>query len=115
VEYNPVYEEMQVIGVTILMIDITDLKKYATYIEKQNEVLKDIAYIQSHEIRRPVANIMGLLNIFNYDDLHDPFNKEVMDKLHISITQLDEMIHQIVDKTYLIEEFERENTPPPTP
>jgi PAS domain S-box-containing protein len=115
VEYNPVYEEMQVIGVTILMIDITDIKKYATYIEKQNEVLKDIAYIQSHEIRRPVANIMGLLNIFNYDDLHDPFNKEVMDKLHVSITQLDEMIHQIVDKTYLIEEFERENTPPPTP
>lgn len=115
VEYNPVYEEEQIIGVTILLADITDLKKYVSYIEKQNEVLKEIAYIQSHEIRRPVANIIGLLSIFNYDDLNDPFNKEVMDKLHISITQLDEMIHQIVDKTYLIEEFERENTPPPTP
>lgn len=106
VEYNPVFEENNIIGVALLLIDITHLKKYISFIERQNDVLKEIAYVQAHEVRRPVANILGLLNIFNYNNFADPFNKEVLEKMQASATELDVIIRKIIYKTYLAETFE---------
>lgn len=105
IEYDPVYEEgtKNLIGIAVLITDITAIKKASNRIENQNKLLREIAFLQSHRVRRPLANILGLINIFNQNDMSDPFNKTILDKMLISTQELDEIIHSIVDKTYDME------------
>ncbi|SFF34268.1 PAS domain-containing protein [Thermoflexibacter ruber] len=80
--------------------DITDKVNYINELEKKNEQLAEIARLNSHEIRRPLANILGLVALFNREDPADEFNIEVLDKMDKSARELDEVIHRIVDNTY---------------
>ena len=50
-------------------------------IKTQNKKLLEIAFLQSHQIRRPVADILGLISIFNFDDPCDPENMEILTRL----------------------------------
>ncbi len=62
-------------------------------------VLSDIADIQSHDIRGPVARILGLVRLFNHKDPADPVNKDVIALIeHVSV-ELDETVKRIVTKT----------------
>jgi signal transduction histidine kinase len=54
----------EIIGASYNTIDITERKHNEKQIMTQNESLFNIAYIQSHEFRRPVASILGLMNLF---------------------------------------------------
>ena len=67
--------------------------------EAQNRRLQDIASISSHNIRRPVATIMGLVSLFDREKLDNPLNKEILDHLETTSIELDEVIHIIVEKT----------------
>jgi len=51
-----------------------------------------------------VANILGLVNAFNYKDLTDPFNLEVLSNLHVVTNDLDLIIREIVNKTNEVED-----------
>ncbi len=102
IEFNPIKDEDKVKGIVVLMVDITELKEASLLIEEQNKNLREIAYIQSHEVRKPVANIIGLIGLFNHDDPSDSFNKVVLDKLDVSIKDLDKIIGKIVENTYSI-------------
>ena len=99
-EFDPVYEDEQLIGVAIMMTDISAMKRASKRIENQNEALKEIAFLQSHRVRRPLANILGLVHIFNTKNMNDPFNQTVLEKLLLSSQELDDIIRSIVDKTY---------------
>lgn len=79
--------------------DINDLKEKEIFVSKQNEKLKEIAQISSHDLRGPVTSIMGLINLFNKENPADPFNAEVITYLEHAAKQLDEVIHTIVAKT----------------
>lgn len=68
-------------------------------IKIQNEKLLEIAFVQSHQIRRPVANILGLISMFNIQNPADPNNLEVLSKLEVAAKDLDNVIHDIVQKT----------------
>ncbi len=103
IEYDPVYEEERLIGVAILMTDISAMKRATKRIENQNQTLREIAFLQSHRVRRPLANILGLISVFNRKDMTDPFNHLVLEKLLVSTQELDEIIRSIVDKTYGVE------------
>jgi hypothetical protein len=65
----------------------------------KNEKLQSIAYEQSHTLRGPVANILGLLNIMKTLQLN-PDAKSVVSMLDESSKQLDEIIKGIVDTIY---------------
>lgn len=90
-------------GVPIRMIgalqDIHQIKENERKIKQQNEQLREIAYSQSHEVRRPVANILGLLKCLNKDDF-GPENQQVLHYLEQTTMELDVLIRKIVDKTY---------------
>lgn len=81
----------------------TDEKKEKALAEEkikfQHEKLLEIAFLQSHQIRRPVANILGLIAVFNHDDLNDITNSEVIKKLELAAKDLDKIIHDITRKT----------------
>ena len=80
--------------------DITDKVQAKRELTEQNKRLREIAQISSHDIRGPVASILGLINLFDRDKLDNPFNGEVINWLSISAQELDLVIHNIVQKTW---------------
>ncbi|MGX7667474.1 response regulator [Flavobacterium pedocola] len=68
-------------------------------ITEQNQKLLEIANLQSHQIRRPVADILGLIDLFNTENAADPLNLEILSKLEVAAKDLDTIIREIVVKT----------------
>lgn len=84
--------------------DVTERKRFIERLERQNEQLKKIAWISSHDVRRPVASMLGLISLYDYECPEAPFNKEILHHLNTVTMELDAVIHRIVDKTYELEE-----------
>ena len=57
----------------------------------------DIAFIQSHEFRGPVASILGLMNIIKEEKYKSP--KEHLVMMEEAVNMLDEKIHIVVKST----------------
>jgi PAS domain S-box-containing protein len=90
-------------GIGIRMIgamqDITELKNNELHITKQKDQLMEIAQINAHEIRRPIATILGLINLINRNAIVDKGNLEVLEHLETATTELDAVIKRIIYKT----------------
>lgn len=94
-------EVMQYISVET---DVTERKRFIEKLERQNKQLKKIAWISSHDVRRPVASMLGLISLYDYNCPEAPFNKEILQHLNTVTMELDAVIHRIVDKTVELEE-----------
>lgn len=79
--------------------DVTEQRLYIHKIQTQNQRLKDIAWIQSHKVRAPVASILGLVQLFNREQADDPINQEVLDGVTEAANTLDSVIKEINAKT----------------
>ncbi|KAA3437568.1 PAS domain S-box protein [Rufibacter hautae] len=66
-------------------------------IARQNEHLRQFAYIVSHNLRAPVANIVGLTKLYNHQNLADPMNAVLLDKLQRTTHNLDATIKDLND------------------
>ena len=88
-------------GLTVYFVDVTEQRRHVNMIQTQNKRLREIAWIQSHEVRAPVANIQGLLLLFNFDDFSDPMNRELMDHLKEATQKLDEITRRITNHTII--------------
>lgn len=80
------------------MQDITGLKENELHILRQNQQLMDIALINSHELRRPVATILGLIDLFDKSLITDQENLELLEHLETTARQLDGVIRRINEK-----------------
>ncbi|HYG16083.1 MAG TPA: tetratricopeptide repeat protein, partial [Bacteroidia bacterium] len=69
-------------------------------IRTQKNALTEIARIQSHDVRGPVSKILGLTQLFNYEDTTDPVNKEVIKYISTTAVEIDEIINTVVNKTH---------------
>jgi hypothetical protein len=67
---------------------------------KINKKFEEIAHITSHQLRAPVASILGLVSIFNKEKPEDPVNQEIVEHLNKSAQELDKMLKDVVQKTY---------------
>ena len=74
---------------------IMELDRSLNQLKAQNTSLREIARIQSHEIRQPVASIMGLMALMK--DSSGTNDQEYLDLLEASVNQLDERIRTIVN------------------
>lgn len=86
-------------GVKGTIQDVTEQRLYVQKIQVQNQRLKDIAWIQSHKVRAPVASILGLVQLFNQDKPDDPINIEVLQGVAEAAGTLDDVIKEINAKT----------------
>lgn len=68
-------------------------------LKMQYDKLLKVAFLQSHQVRVPVANILGLFNLFNFDDATDPENGKVLLMLNLVAQSLDKTIHEITQNT----------------
>lgn len=78
--------------------DVTVQKMQMLKIQEQSEQLQEIAWIQSHKVRGPVASILGLTQLFNYEAA-DSNNREVINHIQTAAENLDAVIHEIVGKS----------------
>jgi hypothetical protein len=55
--------------------------------------------MQSHVIRLPLANVLGLVDLLTFTmPQFSEDNKEIFEKLKLSANQLDEVIRQVAEK-----------------
>jgi len=66
-------------------------------LEAQNNQLAEYAYINSHLLRGPLSRLLGLINLIDYAALADKKEKELIEHLRQSGTELDEVVRKIND------------------
>jgi signal transduction histidine kinase len=67
-------------------------------LRKQHERLTEIALINSHEIRKPIASILGLMQLFKDVKNQNP-DDQLLQHLESATHELDEVIKRIINKT----------------
>lgn len=101
---NPIYNDLdEIIGVGCFARDITLRKETELQIQKQVDTLKEVAWIQSHEVRKPLANILGLLNLLKKGNVTEPQTAEIIVHMETSCQQLDTVIKKVVEKSATVE------------
>lgn len=76
-------------------------------LEKRNQKLFEYALINAHNIRGPLANILGLLNLMKRHEDNPELREQIKRKLDYSANMLDASIHEInemleEDKLYVL-------------
>ena len=97
VKYNKIIHNNKE-AIIIVSNDITKSIEHLNEIESQNTKLKDIAWIQSHIVRAPLTNILGLIKLIN--ETNSVNDTELLNHLNQSVLELDNSINEIVNKTH---------------
>lgn len=85
-----------------------ELEKVVMDLKERNNHLEQFNYIVSHNMRAPVSNILGLTNLYNKNDVQDPYNLIAVDKINESVHALD---HVLKDLTSVLEVKQNINLP----
>ncbi len=64
---------------------------------KKNTALEEYAFVNSHKLRSPVANIMGLVRLLAFEDVK-PSTKQIIDHLEDSSEKLDIVVKETTRK-----------------
>lgn len=98
--FFPIFDEDNTcIGLSCYVQDVTERVEALHRIEAQNQQLAEIAWVQSHKLRVPVAHILGLVSVINRQNASDPFNLLALEKIEQAASELDKVIHEIVADT----------------
>jgi len=101
----PVKNDWQEVTGLLLAIDNITTRKLAE-LEKEeiakdliyrNRDLEQFTYIVSHNVRAPVASLLGLTNILSDYDITEKERKEMITGISISAHRLDEVIKDLID------------------
>jgi PAS domain S-box-containing protein len=80
---------------------ITERKKA----EEDREILVNnltkFAFMTAHNLRGPLARILGLISILNLDNPADPLNHTALEKLKVSGQELDAVIYKMIEMVNL--------------
>ncbi|MGI4020073.1 MAG: PAS domain-containing protein [Janthinobacterium lividum] len=98
IEFTPLFTSKgEPDGYISIHNDITIRKEKEKKISRQNEILRNIAWMSSHELRRPVASILGLIGLITETTNQDDKDESI--RMMQTCTQhLDEIIHKINDR-----------------
>ncbi len=100
INFNPIFNsENEIIGASFFAHDATERLNFEEKILSQNKILKEIASIASHEIRGPVASMLGLLSLIDRNEIIGEQNNEICDYMEQAMRQLDSVIHLLVKKS----------------
>lgn len=100
---SPIMVDGKVEQVIVINVDISQLKKAEKQLKSQNEKLKKLnaeldrfVYSASHDLRAPLASLLGLIDLSKREPLN-PALKEYLSLMNTSITKLDGFISDITD------------------
>lgn len=75
------------------MIDVTKYKMLKTQLEENVAILSSLSHRNSHELRAPVATILGLVKVIRLELQTDGNVQELVDILEQTIVRMDQVIH----------------------
>lgn len=93
--YNEAGEPIRIIGA---LQDVTDRINYIHRLEEKNIKLSEISWLQSHVVRAPLAQVMGLSELLSVDE-QDEERQVLLRCLRNSAAELDHVIRNIIRKT----------------
>lgn len=98
------FDNKHIKGILVSLRDISERKKMmeeqtvlANELMKYNKDLQQFSFITSHNLRAPVANLISLLSLYNYESPADPFNVQLMDKFRECTEKLNETLNDLVN------------------
>ncbi len=108
VSMNPITnEDKEVLGLSIAARNITERKLHELELTKitrdltqRNKDLEQFTYIVSHNLRAPVASILGLSILLNTPEITEETRKECMKGFISSVKNLD---NTIIDLNYILQ------------
>ncbi|MBR9915585.1 MAG: tetratricopeptide repeat protein [Algicola sp.] len=83
-------------------IQIKNLTKHA-------EVLKDIGYMQAHQVRGPVTTLLSMADLYNRENPSDPINQYLIDNMEMVTKKLDTAVQAVIMKGDSVRHYEKEN------
>lgn len=83
----------------VIANDVTEKSKFISAIQTQNKKLRDIAWMQSHVIRAPLARMMGLIDLIKNHSIPGVEKDMLLVHLLNSANELDNLIRDISEKT----------------
>ncbi len=72
-----------------------ELTKTNIELARHNNQLEEYQFITAHNLRGPVARILGLLNIIKGNSFQWPRDKDILDKLELASIDLDTIVHDL--------------------
>lgn len=98
----PIWEDDKVIGLSCFAIDITKRKiaeeereKMISDIIQRNKDLQQFSYIVSHNLRAPVANMLGIAEALKDDSLDAETREKFTKGVLVSVMQIDNVIKDL--------------------
>lgn len=101
--FIPVKNEAgEVVGITCSRKDITEYFTLTNSLKKNNELFKNIAWMQSHSLRGPLTTIMGIANLLlEEEDKTDAVkHKDLIKGMKEKLEEMDRIVNEIVKLTY---------------
>lgn len=96
IDGSPIYDEKgHYAGHITIEHEITERKQSEAQIKAQKKILKETAWINSHQIRKPLASILGIIELMQTSE-DEIETKEYLDLLKICGDELDQQIKKSV-------------------
>lgn len=100
---SPVFQHKQkVMGLCITLSDITERKQLeretlhlVVSLQKRNNELKQFTYVLSHNLRSPIAKILGLASLFETDPEKESINPTLLSNITEAATNLDRVVKDL--------------------
>lgn len=83
----------------VLAIDVNEEMSAKDRLVRQNARLAEIAWFESHELRAPIARILGLLQLYDRGNPARRENAEIIDYLAATGTELEHVVRLLTQKT----------------
>ncbi|AWW32956.1 PAS sensor protein [Echinicola strongylocentroti] len=82
------------------VLNVTASRTHLEQIQRQNDNLREIAWLQSHKIRAPLSRIMGLTALAKETNREDISTEQIIDWIGSSCKELDRVVHEITKRTF---------------
>jgi signal transduction histidine kinase len=79
------------------MVDVTSISSHDH--ERQKVLLEEFRFMLSHELRQPLTNISGLVQmLMQHHSADDVDRKDLLGMIHTSVNKLDDAIKILIKK-----------------
>jgi len=103
-EVTPIFEQGQLLHFVGVSTEISQRKKAEADHQRliidlmeKNKNLAEVAFITSHKLRKPLANILGLIDLLNTPQVDNMLKENILKQVFQLAQELDEEMHYIND------------------
>lgn len=82
------------------VMDIEEVVKLREQLDEQLKKMDVISFKNSHELRGPVASILGLIQLIEHERFDGSHSMEIISCLKKTVIKLDKVVHEINQNTY---------------